>query len=146
MDDASKKSVPRATVDQILRDYNSYLPRFVKPGKAKPRHEWCRVALRTRAEAHQDLLRLHQTYYPMVSSIHHGDAQGLFAQSDSAGRVDMPPSWSHLDTALVSGLGSFLRCLDYFDTIASLGFRDRLETVLADYVDSVREAASTSSA
>ena len=58
--------------------------------------------------------------------------------------MDMAPSWSHLDTALISGLGSFLRCVNYFDEIVRLGFRDRLEVVLGDYVAAVKTTASVS--
>lgn len=116
--------MPKEIAAEILADYTSSLPRFVKPGKTKPRDEWCRVSLRARAAKHEGLLRLHLTYYPIVSSIHHGDIQGLIAQFDTEGKMDMAPSWSHLDAALVGGLGSFLRCLKYFDEITSLGFGD----------------------
>ena len=143
MDEERRKLVPEAVSAEILADYACSLPRFVKPGKTKPRAEWCRVTLRNRAAADEGLLRLHLTYYPQVSSIHHGDIKGLTAQLDSEGKMDMAPSWSHLDTALISGLGSFLRCLNYFDEIARLGFRDRLETALGEYVDAVKANRSS---
>jgi hypothetical protein len=142
MDEERRKLVPKEIAAEILADYASSLPRFVKPGKTKPRREWCRVSLRDRAAEHEGLLRLHLTYYPMVSSIHHGDIQGLTAQFDTEGKMDIAPSWSHLGTALVSGLGSFLRCLNDFDEITRLGFGDRLELVLEDYVAALKATAS----
>jgi hypothetical protein len=141
MDEEQRKLVPQATSTEILTDYERSLPRFVKPGKTKPRSEWCRVSLRDRAAANEGLLQLHLTYYPQVSSIHHGDIKGLTAQLDSEGKMDMAPSWSHLATALISGLGSFLRCLNYFDEIARLGFKDRIDILLGDYVDAVKATA-----
>jgi hypothetical protein len=142
LDQARRKLVPEVTSAEIQADYDSIRQRFVRPGKTKLRHDWCRVTLRDRAAAYESLLPLHDAYYSLVSSLHHGDALGLAIQLDSEEKMDTPPSWAHLDTALICGLGSFLRCLAYFDEIARLGFRDRLEVVLGNYIGAVKSTVS----
>jgi hypothetical protein len=68
----------------------------------------------------------------------------LIAQVDSELNAETAPSWSWLDDALVSGIGSFVRCLAYFDEIAGLGFKERIENgPSADYVMAVRNLAAS---
>jgi hypothetical protein len=71
-------------------------------------------------------LPLYRTYYRHACSMAHGDVSGLMAQCDDESKVDMAPSFKNLDHALVSAHGSIVRCLNYFDEIARLGFEDRL--------------------
>lgn len=118
-------------------NYNAILPRFAtKHDSTRPRNEWCRVSIYERAkEAEQywqnqikeKLVSQYKAFYRLASSMQHGDIGGLIAQMDSNMNVDVAPSWEFLDDALVSGLGSFIRCVVYFDEIAQLGFKERLE-------------------
>jgi hypothetical protein len=133
MDEEQKARVPKHLVEKISAEYLTALPRFIKDGKDKPRKEWCRRSLHDRARE-VGLMDLHRTYYREASSVHHGDVIGLLVQMDSEGYMDAAPSWSNLDSSLVSGLGSYLRCLNYFDEIEELGFKDYLEQVNAEYV------------
>ena len=81
---------------------------------------------------------LYRTYYRHVCSMAHGDVAGLLAQCDTESRVHIAPSFESLDDALVSSQGSMIRCLNYFDDLANLGFKDRLEAgVNSDYVSAL---------
>jgi hypothetical protein len=136
MDEEQRKQLPEELHDEILREYAAALPRFATK-KGTPRREWCRVRTHERAKD-AGLLGLHQLYYPYVSSMLHCDADGLTAQTDSAGMMDMAPSWNDLANALVAGTCSFIRCLSYFDEIAALGFKSRLEELFGDYAAAVK--------
>jgi hypothetical protein len=62
---------------------------------------------------------------------------------DSELNAETAPSWSWLDDALVNGIGSFVRCLAYFDEIADLGIRERIENgPSGDYAEVVRNLAA----
>lgn len=143
-----KQTFPKERYEQMMADYNAMLPRFTtKHDSARPRNEWCRVSIYERAkEAEQywqtqieeELVSHYKAFYRPASSMHHGDIGGLLAQMDSNGNVGVAPSWECLDDALVSGLGSFIRCVVYFDEIAQLGFKERLENGTGkDYVSAV---------
>lgn len=54
------------------------------------------------------------------------------------------PSWEWLDDALINGIGSFARGLSYFDEIAQLGFKERLEHgPNEDYVAAIKALISS---
>ena len=127
MDKEQQQQLPMESYERMMTKYAEVLPRFAIPrDKTRPRNEWCRVSISEKAKE-AGLLELHRTFYRWASSMHHGDIGGLSSQADSEGKADVAPSWSWLELALVSGLGSFVRCLGHFDEIAQLGFKERLE-------------------
>ena len=126
-EEEQQKSVSKERYERMMAEYTEILPRFATGrDKTRPRNEWCRVSIYDRAkEAGQ--LPLHQIFYRQASSMHHGDIGGLISHLDSNMHVELAPSWNWLDDALINGLGAFVRCLNYFDEIAQLGFKERLE-------------------
>jgi hypothetical protein len=139
MDEEQQRSLPEERVHEIVAEYNAVLPRFAtKSDQTRPRNEWCRLSFYSRAkEAEQE--PLYRAFYRPASSLIHGDIAGLMAQCDSESRMDMAPSFKSLDDALVNGHGSLVRCLSYFDEIAQLGFKGRLEAELhSDYAAAVK--------
>lgn len=127
MDKEHQQQVPKKSYERMVTKYAEVLPRFAMSGdKTQPRNEWCRVSIYERAKG-AGLLDLHRTFYRWASSMHHGDVGGLGSQTDSEGKADVAPSWNWLEDALISGFGSFVRCLGHFDEIAQLGFKERLE-------------------
>jgi hypothetical protein len=91
------------------------------------------------------MLPLHRIFYRQASSMHHADIGGLISQVDSDMNVASAPSWAWLEDALVTGLGSLVRCLNYFDEIAQLGFKERLESgPNEDYVAALKSLAAAS--
>jgi hypothetical protein len=128
MNKEQQQQVSKESFGCMMTRYAEVLPRFaMRRDKTRPRNEWCRVSIYERAKE-AGLLDLHQTFYRWATSMHHGDIGGLSSQADSEGKADVAPSWSWLQLALVSGFGSFVRCLGHFDEIAQLGFKERLES------------------
>jgi len=133
-DEEQRQRLRPGLAEEILSEYKNVLPRFATGRtKDRPRNEWCRVSLHERAKQ-AGMLELHHTFYRAVSSVHHGDIGGLLLQFDADGRMDVAPSWRALDSALASGVASFVRCLVYFDEIATLGFKEDLERMTSDYI------------
>jgi hypothetical protein len=58
--------------------------------------------------------------------MHHMDVGGVISTIDSEMQADMAPCWKHVEDALVAS-GSALRCVGYFDEMAKLGLKKRLE-------------------
>jgi hypothetical protein len=124
----------------MMNDYNRVLPRFIKDRKNQiPRNEWCRESLYARAkEAGQEHLYLYQTFYRHASSMHHLDVAGVIAHVDDEMHAHIAPSWEHLEDALVAS-ASMLRSVGYFDEMAQLGLKERLESgPNEDYVAACR--------
>ena len=123
--------------EHMMKAYSEILPRF-STSRGHVRNEWCRVSLYERAkEAGQ--LPLHKKFYRLASSMHHGDIAGLISQLDAEMNVELAPSWSWLDDVLTHSLGSLIKCLNYYDEIAQLGFKQRLENgPNEDYVMAVK--------
>lgn len=139
MDEEEKRQVGSELHDEIMAEYRAALPLF-DTGRGKPRAEWCRENIRVRAqEAGQ--LDLYLTYFNEVSSVHHGDIAGILAQCDSDGRVIMAPSDNFLYEALLSGQGSMIRCLEYFNEVAQLGLADRIQELIAGYEAAVKSVS-----
>jgi hypothetical protein len=154
MDEEQKKRVSKERCEQMMKDYNAVLPRFASGrDKARPRNEWCRVSIYDRAKEAEEFWReetkahggqmkdvsLYKQFYRPASSMHHGDIVGLIAQTDSELKVELAPSWSWVEDALVSGFGSLVRCVNYYDEIARLGFKERLEQgPNEEYVNAVK--------
>ena len=128
LDPEQQRQVPPERVAQMMKEYTEALDRFgTGRDKSRPRNEWCRVSLYERAKE-VGRLDLYRTFYREASSLHHGDIGGLIGQVDAKTmEVELAPSWNWLETALVSGIGCFIRCLNEFDEIAALNFKDRLE-------------------
>ena len=70
---------------------------------------------------------LYRTSYRQVSSLHHLDIGGISLHLDDEMNAHMAPSWAWLEDALIAS-GSVLRCISYFDEMAQLGFKERLES------------------
>jgi len=127
MNEEQQRQVSKEAYERMMTKYAEVLPRFAtRRDKNRPRNEWCRVSIYERAKD-AGLLELHRTFYQWATSMHHGDIGGLSSQTDQEGKVDVAPSWSWLEIALVSGFGSLVRCLGHFDEMAQLGFKERLE-------------------
>jgi hypothetical protein len=140
--DEQKKRVPQERYDRMMRDYDSVLGRFATGrDKTRPRDEWCRESLYCRAkEAGPEYLDLYRMFYRQASSMHHLDFGGIAAHSDANMQADMAPSWACLDDALVA-TGCALRCINHYDEIANLGFKERIEIGPgADYVAACKVA------
>ena len=73
------------------------------------------------------MLYLYLTFYRHASSIHHMDVGGVISTTDSEMHAHMAPSWEHIEDALVAS-GSVLRIIGYFDEMANLGLKERLES------------------
>ena len=134
--DEQKQRVTQERHDRMMSDYNSALGRFATGrDKTRPRNEWCCVSLYERAkEAGPQYLNLYRMFYRQASSIDHLDFGGVAAYSDADMLADMAPSWEYLDDALVA-TGCALRCVQHYDEIANLGFKERIESGPgADYV------------
>jgi hypothetical protein len=142
MDEEQQRAVSKESYDHMMARYTEVLPRFATGrDRTRPRNEWCSASIYERAkEAEQywqqqmeakgekgKAISFYKAFYRPASSMHHGDIGGLIAQVDSDMNVELAPSWSWLETALTSGIGSLVRCIGYFDEIAQLGFKDRLE-------------------
>jgi hypothetical protein len=127
-DDEQKKQVPPERYDQMMADYNRVLPRFLNDKKNQiPRNEWCKESLYKRAkEAGPEMLYLYRTFYRHASSMHHMDVGGVISNIDSEMHAHMAPSWEHVEDALIAS-GGILRCIGYFDEMANLGLKERLE-------------------
>jgi len=143
MDEEQQYAVPVERREKMMAEYTQALQRFgVGKGKTRPRNEWCATSFYERAKAAEEGWAeelkangldakppsLYRAFYRPASSIHHGDIGGLIAQVDSDLNVELAPSWSWLDDALISGIGSFVRMLNDFDEIAELGFQERLQS------------------
>ena len=122
-----KKQVPKERYEQMMQEYNRVLPRFATGrDRTRPRSEWCRESLFDRAkEAGLDYL--YRTFYRQASSLHHLDIGGISLHLDDEMNAHMAPSWAWLEDALIAS-GSVLRCISYFDEMAQLGFKERLES------------------
>jgi hypothetical protein len=59
--------------------------------------------------------------------MHHGDIGGLIFQSDENMKMELAPSWSLIEDALIAS-GMALRCVGFFNEIAEFGFKERLES------------------
>jgi hypothetical protein len=129
LSEEQRKQVEQESYAQMIDAYNKILPRFrSRQDKDRPRNEWCRESLYKRAkEAGPLYLDLYQKFYRQASSMHHGDIGGLIFQSDENMKIELAPSWNLLEDALIAS-GMALRCVGYFDEIAKLGFRERLES------------------
>jgi hypothetical protein len=142
MDQEQQQQFPKDSYEEMMKNYTAVLPHFAAGrDKTRPRNEWCRASIYQRAkeaeeywhqqiEAHGPQVKevsLYKTYYRLASEIHHGDIGGLIAQVDSEMNVELAPSWSWLEDALVGGLGSLVRCVNEFDEIVQLGFKQRLQ-------------------
>ena len=62
----------------------------------------------------------YETFYDWASSMNHGDVSGMAAQAEGID-VDVAPSFKWLNTALITGHMSALRCIGAYDEVASLG-------------------------
>lgn len=124
-----KAQMPKAQYEEMMKSYSAVLPRFVSTRDGTvPRSDWCRDSLYKRAkEAGPDHLYLYHTFYRHASSIHHVDISGIISHLDEGLNADMAPSWSYLDDALVA-TGCVLRSVGYFDEMAQLGLRERLQS------------------
>jgi hypothetical protein len=71
-------------------------------------------------------LSLYKTFYRQASSMHHMDITGVIASVDDDMNSITAPSWEHLDDALVAA-GSVLRYVTYYDEMAKVGLRERLQ-------------------
>jgi hypothetical protein len=133
-----RNQVSKESYDRMMAEYNRVLPRFVTRG-GFPRNDWCRVSIYERAKA-ADMLPLYRTMYKWTCSMHHGDIGGQIFQIDAKTlQVDLAPSWSWLEDALIGAHGSFLRCLGYYDEMANLGFKNELESgPNEDYVQALK--------
>lgn len=122
-----KQQHPKEEYERMMADYNRVLPRFAT-GRGTTRNEWCRESLFKRAkEAGAEHVFLYRTFYSRASSLHHLDVGGIISHLDDEMLADMAPSWAHLDDALTA-CGSVLRCVAYFDEMAQLGFKERIES------------------
>jgi len=128
-DEEQKQQIASEQYQRMMDDYNRVLPDFLLDKKNQiPRNEWCRETLYKRAkEAGPEMLFLYRTFYRHASSIHHMDVGGVISTIDSENHAHMAPSWEHIEDALVAS-GSVLRTIGYFDEMANLGLRERLET------------------
>lgn len=154
MDDEQQKAVTVESRDELMAEYARALDRFgVGKGKTRSRNEWCATSFYERAKAAEvywaeemkaagldvNPLSLYKAFYRPASSMHHGDIGGLIAQVDSDLNVELAPSWSCLDDALINGMGSFVRMLGHFNKIAELNFKERLQNgPNADYVKALK--------
>jgi hypothetical protein len=159
--DEQRSAFPKEQYEEMMAAYCAILPRFASGrDKTRPRNEWCRVSIYDRArEAEQywqqqmekqgqeaRAMSLYSAFYRPASSLHHGDIGGLIAQVDSDLNAETAPSWSWLDDALVNSIGSFVRCLAYFDEIAVLGFKERIKSgPMGDYVAAIKTLAASRS-
>jgi hypothetical protein len=140
MDETQKAQVPKEQYDELMKKYNEVLPRFAgKRDKNTLRNEWCRDSIYARAtQAGPEYLELYRTFYRQASSMHHLDIAGVISCSDADLYADVAPSWALLDDALVA-TGCFIRSIGYYDEMASLGLKERLENeVNQDYEAAVR--------
>jgi hypothetical protein len=158
MEEEQRNAFPKEQYEEMMAASTDILPRFASGrDKTRPRNEWCRVSIYERAKEAEQYWRremeaqgvqaravsLYNAFYRPASSLHHGDIGGLIAQVDSELNAETAPSWSWLDDALVSGIGSFVRSLLYFDEIAALGFIERIENgPSGDYVAAVGNLAA----
>ena len=141
MDGEQQQAVPKEQYDRMMTEYAQVLPRFATGrDKTRPRNEWCRASIYDRAKEAEEYwqkqmeaegregkpVSLYKTFYRYASSMHHLDIGGIIASVDSDMYADMAPSWEHLDDALVAS-ASILRSIGYFDEIAGLGLKERLE-------------------
>ncbi|MGA8030000.1 MAG: DUF5677 domain-containing protein [Bryobacteraceae bacterium] len=133
MDDDAKRRISAEQYKEMVNDYEAALPRF-KTGrdKTRPRNEWCRVSLYERAKE-ADQAFLYRTSYRQASSIHHGDIFGMIAGCNPEAQIEMAPDWKYLEETLVDAHGAFIRCLEYFDDIAQLGFKERIGELADNY-------------
>ena len=142
MDEGQQKAWPKEQYDEMMREYDRVLPRFLKDAKKQiPRLEWCRVSLHRRAQEAEEFWKqqleadgirgnpvsLYKTFYRHASSMHHMDIDGVMASLDEDLNAIPAPSWEHLDDALVAA-GSVLRCVSYFDEMAQLGMQERIRS------------------
>jgi hypothetical protein len=134
---------PKERYDEMMTSYNAALPRFAtKSDPKRPRNEWCRESVYTRAKQTR-LLDLYKIFYGPASSIHHLDFAGLAASSDGECLADMAPSWNHLDTALTA-VGSWCRSVVLYDEMGNLGFKQKLEEGPgADFIQACKTKAGT---
>ena len=58
--------------------------------------------------------------------MHHMDVGGVISIIDSDMHAHMAPSWEHVEDALIAS-GSALRCIDYFNEMAKLGLKKRMD-------------------
>lgn len=136
LSDEEKRNVPRKRYNSMMSDYNAVLGRFAsRRDKNRPRGQWCKVSLYDRAQkAGPYYLELYKTFYAHASSMHHLDFSGLVAYSDANMQADMAPSWEGIDVAL-SATGCAIRSIGYYDDVAKLGFKERIENgPLVDYL------------
>jgi hypothetical protein len=141
MDEEQQKTLPKERYEQMIADYNRVLPRFASSrDKNRPRNEWCRVSIYERAKEAERYWRqqveddglkdngisLYRSFYRQASSMHHMDIDGTLASMDSDMNAIMAPSWEYIDDALVAA-SSVIRCASYFDEMAQLGIKDRLD-------------------
>ena len=128
-DEGQKQQVTPEQYQRMIDDYIRVLPDFLHDKKNQiPRNEWCKETLYKRAkEAGPEMLLLYRTFYRHASSIHHMDVGGVISTIDSEMHAHMAPSWEHIEDALVAS-GSVLRIIGYFDEMANLGLKERLES------------------
>jgi hypothetical protein len=141
--DEQKERFSQERYDQMMTAYNSVLERFATGrDKTRPRNDWCKESLYSRAkEAGSGYLDLYRIFYRQASSIHHLDFRGIVAHSDADMLADMAPSWECIEDALVA-TGCALRAVNYYDEIANLGFKERIENgPNEDYVAACKSVA-----
>ncbi len=139
MDEEQQKELPKEDRDLMLTKYPEAVKRFATGrDKTRPRNDWCRLSIYDRAKE-AGLLPRHRSFYLWASSMHHGDVNGLISQMNSDLEVERAPSWRWLEVALESGLGSLVLCINHFNEIAGLSFKDRLaEGPNKDFVDAIK--------
>jgi hypothetical protein len=127
-----KDQIEPAAVKKMLEEYDRVRLRFERNGRI--RGDWCEITIRQRAEEACRLVH-YETFYRWACWMHHGNMGGLIFQVDVAYDVDIAPSWRWVYDALINGYDSYLRCLNYYDEVATLGFKKELEEVAnEDYV------------
>jgi len=94
--------IPAKSIAEINAEFTRVAPLF-QDSRGKPRGSWCKKDLRARAEE-VGLGEFHPTFYAYASGIHHGDIDGLIAQSaNNALRVELAPSFDGMRDALIMG-------------------------------------------
>jgi hypothetical protein len=134
-DEEQKQQTTPDQYQRMMDDYNRVLPDFLHDKKNQiPRNEWCKETLYKRAkEAGPEMLFLYRTFYRHASSIHHMDVGGVISTIDSEMHAYMAPSWEYIEDALVAS-ACVLRIIGYFDEMANLGLKERLEGPSEAYV------------
>lgn len=122
------RKISEDKIAEMERNYASVVDRF-KDKKGKVRVRWSKVPFAKMAEE-VGMAELYSTFYSWASSIIHLDMGGISLQAERETMgVDVAPSESWLEEALVIAHGSAVKVLTDYNEMATLGLEKEVQLV-----------------